>query len=252
MQTQSVPVDYALFTCNLIGQLSLRGVSVLFSAGDNGVGAGCLAPDLKTVEFDAHFPATCPWVTSVGSTANLGPEVAYSGSQGGFSKYFSRPSYQDAAIGAYLGNISDETQAHYSQYTDLAGRGFPDVAAHGAGPWYEFVFLDKVKPGGGSSAATALWAGIVGLLNDARLQANKTSSLGWLNPLLYAHGELLNDITLGHSTGCDGYNQQNNESEPAGSGIIPGARWNATAGWDTTTGLGTPDFEKLKDFVVKL
>jgi tripeptidyl-peptidase-1 len=29
------------------------------------------------------------------------------------------------------------------------------------------------------------------------------------------------------------------------AGVIPGAQWNATEGWDPTTGFGVPNFEKL-------
>jgi tripeptidyl-peptidase-1 len=31
------------------------------------------------------------------------------------------------------------------------------------------------------------------------------------------------------------------------SGIVPGAHWNATVGWDPVTGFGTPNFAALKD-----
>ena len=31
-----------------------------------------------------------------------------------------------------------------------------------------------------------------------------------------------------------------------GANLIPGVGWNATEGWDPATGLGFPDFEKLK------
>jgi len=40
---------------------------------------------------------------------------------------------------------------------------------------------------GGTSCATPTFAGIVGLLNDLRAQANKPP-LGFLNPLLYSIG----------------------------------------------------------------
>jgi tripeptidyl-peptidase-1 len=78
----------------------------------------------------------------------------------------------------------------------------------------------------------------VALLNDALLRAHKPA-LGFLNPFLYEIGYRgLNDITGGQSNGCQGY--------------IPGAHWNATKGWDPTTGLGTPDFQKLKEIVLAL
>ena len=49
--------------------------------------------------------------------------------------------------------------------------------------------------------------------------------------------------------GCDGINPQSGQPVPGGS-IIPYANWNATVGWDPVTGLGTPNFEKLKDLVL--
>lgn len=233
--------------------LGLKGITVLESSGDLGVGAGCLAPNNKTVEFNAIFPATCPYLTSVGGTVNVTPEVAWNGSSGGFSKYFPRPAYQDAAVGTYLATeVSAATRAYYGQYTNFNGRGFPDVAAHSVSPDYEIIYDGQKYPSGGTSAASPVWAGVVGLLNDARFRAGK-GSLGWLNPLLYMYGaKALTDITAGYSIGCNGYDTQSGAAEPSGSGIVPGARWNATEGWDPVTGFGTPDFQKLKTLVLGL
>lgn len=241
-----------MLTCNLIGQLGLQGITVLESSGDLGVGAGCLAPDNKTVEFNAIFPATCPYLTSVGGTVNVTPEIAWEGSSGGFSKYFPRPSWQDDAIATYLSKISNATIAYYGPYTNFSGRGFPDVAGHSVSPDYQVIYDGEFYGSGGTSAAAPVWAGIVGLLNDARLRAGKTT-LGWLNPLVYQYGaEVLTDITEGYAIGCNGYNTQSGGAEPAGSGIVLGARWNATELWDPTTGYGTPDFQKLKTLVLGL
>jgi hypothetical protein len=33
------------------------------------------------------------------------------------------------------------------------------------------------------------------------------------------------------------------------AGFIPGAHWNATKGWDPTTGFGTPNFKKLLSLI---
>ncbi|KAI1258857.1 peptidase S8/S53 domain-containing protein [Xylariaceae sp. FL1019] len=251
-EEDSVPYDYAVLTCNLIGMLGLRGITVIESSGDLGVGAGCLAPDYETVEFNAIFPATCPYITAVGGTVDVTPEIAWVGSSGGFSNYFTQPDWQSAAISAYLTTVSNETYAYYGQYTNWTGRGFPDVAGHSVSPDYQVIYDGEPSPSGGTSAAAPVWAGIVGLLNDARLQAGK-SSLGFLNPLIYQYGpDVLIDITGGYAKGCDGQNTQSGGSEPAGSGIVPGARWNATEGWDPTTGYGTPDFQKLKDLVLSL
>ncbi|KAK8914948.1 Tripeptidyl-peptidase [Metarhizium anisopliae BRIP 53293] len=251
-QEDSVPIRYALLTCNLIGFLGLRGVTVVQSSGDTGVGSGCLAPDFGTAEFYPIFPATCPWVTSVGGTVGFSPESAWKGSSGGFSRYFSRPSYQDATVSRYMDMVASETYAYYGKYTNWNGRAFPDVAAHSLSPDFQVVYRGLVAMSGGTSASAPVWAGIVALLNDARLRAGKPV-LGWLNPLLYARGFLsLNDITEGFSEGCHGINPGTNATEPDGAGIIPGARWNATIGWDPVTGLGTPDFQKLKHLVLSL
>ena len=235
----------------MIGFLGLRGMSVIGSSGDVGVGSGCLAPDNKTVEFNAKFPSTCPFVTSVGGTMSLEPEIAWDASSGGFSKYFPRPAYQDAAVQTYLSTLSDETKTYYTQYTNFAGRGFPDVAAH-ALPNYWVYYAGKQYQSGGTSGAAPVFAAIVGLLNDARLRDGK-SALGFLNPFLYAGGfSALTDVTEGATMGCNGTNVQTSKPEPAGSGIVPGARWNATPGWDPTTGWGTPDFVQLKNAVMVL
>lgn len=96
----------------------------------------------------------------------------------------------------------------------------------------------------GTSGASPVFAGVVALLNDARLRANKTS-LGFLNPWLYSSGyKSLNDITSGEAVGCQG--------DVEGAGVIPWASWNATTGWDPATGLGTPNFAKLKEAALAL
>jgi tripeptidyl-peptidase I len=86
-------------------------------------------------------------------------------------------------------------------------------------------------------------AGIIGLLNDARFKAG-LPSVGFVNPWLYESGnDFIVDITGGAARGCDGTNHQQGK-KIEGAGIIPGAFWNATAGWDPVTGLGIPDFQK--------
>ncbi|KAI2643161.1 subtilisin-like protein [Xylaria nigripes] len=238
---QSVPKSYALTVCNLIAQLSSRGVSVLFSSGDFGVGSACLSNDGKnTTMFQPQYPATCPWVTSVGATQFLNETAAFF-SSGGFSNIWSRPSWQDAAVKAYLERIGDKNKPYYN----VKGRGFPDVSAQGV----DYAVYDKGRLVGldGTSCASPAFAGIIGLLNDARLRANKTT-LGFLNPLLYQNPNALNDVTLGGSTGCDGLSSF--RGLPNGSPIIPFASWNATPGWDPVSGLGTPNFPALHKLVM--
>ncbi|KAF5868300.1 putative tripeptidyl peptidase a protein [Botrytis fragariae] len=235
----TVPYAYAVRVCNLIGIMGLRGISVLESSGDTGVGAGCVANDgLNTPYFQPQFPA-------------VAPEVAWDDGSGGFSNYFSTAWYQVAAVDEYLSkHISPSTKEYYESYTNFSGRGFPDISAHSLTPDYQVVYDGELSPSGGTSAAAPVLAGILGLLNDARFKAGKPA-LGFVNPLLYLLGTgALNDITGGASVGCNGVNGQTGATVPGGA-VIPYASWNATTGWDPVTGLGTPNFEKLKALVLK-
>ncbi|KAH9022342.1 Pro-kumamolisin, activation domain-containing protein [Lactarius pseudohatsudake] len=72
---RSVPREYARALCILFAQLGTRGVSVLFPAGDNGVGENCEDAS-RYVRFVPEFPASCPYLTSVGGTTDYDPEVA--------------------------------------------------------------------------------------------------------------------------------------------------------------------------------
>ncbi|PYH87359.1 subtilisin-like protein, partial [Aspergillus ellipticus CBS 707.79] len=240
---------YAKRVCNLIGLVGLRGISVLESSGDEGIGSACRAVD-GSPQFQPIFPATCPYVTAVGGTQSYAPEIAWTGSSGGFSNYFERAWFQREAVGDYLKyHISNETKRYYSQYANFSGRGFPDYA--NAGNRYEVVYYGELYGTGGTSAASPMFSALIGMLNDARFKAGK-SALGYLNPLLYSVGfQALLDVTLGQSVGCDGTDPQSGETVP-GAGIIPYAHWNATEGWDPVTGLGLPDFQKLLDLVLEL
>ncbi|PVH98258.1 tripeptidyl-peptidase-like protein [Periconia macrospinosa] len=233
---QSVPVEYSKKVCDLIGQLGTRGVSVIFSSGDTGVGGACQTNDGKnTTRFLPIFPAACPYVTSVGGTVNVEPEIAVDFSSGGFSDIWPRPAYQESAVSSYLSKLGSRWENLYNP----KGRGFPDIAAQGL----RFRIVDKGTEFhiGGTSASAPVVASIVGLLNNARLSSGQ-SALGFLNPWLYSTGyKGLNDITGGGSSGCTGTDPYSGLKTP----FIPYASWNATEGWDPVTGLGTPDFGKL-------
>ena len=120
----------------------------------------------------------------------------------------------------------------------------PPALEHCTFPWRAPILeltgiacVVSVGAADGTSAAVPVIAAVVALLNDARTQAGKPS-LGFLNPLIYSILDqglgLFNDITLGHNPGC-------------GS---PGF-W-AHEGWDPVTGAGTPDFGRLREYVVGL
>lgn len=70
---QSVPESFNRQVCQMFAQLGTRGVSILFSSGDTGVGSACQTNDGKnTTRFLPIFPAACPYVTSGKSFLSLG------------------------------------------------------------------------------------------------------------------------------------------------------------------------------------
>ncbi|KAH9063975.1 subtilisin-like protein [Lactarius vividus] len=221
---QTFPPDYAKSVCELFGQLAARGVSMLFASGDGGVGSGdCKKNDGSgVVQFQPTFPATCPWVTSVGGTMNR-PEIAASLSSGGFSNVFKRPVYQTDAVLGFFQQLGNQ----YSGLYNSSSRGFPDVAAQAMG--FVLVVDGELELMEGTSCSAPVVAGIISLLNDYQLSKNRPV-LGFLNPWLYGTANQgFNDITSGSNPGC-GTN---------GFSALPG--------WDPVTGLGTPDFRRLLD-----
>jgi tripeptidyl-peptidase I len=66
---QTVPRRYAKRVCTSIALMGLRGITILESSGDTGIGSGCLHNDGSgKSRFDPQFPSTCPWITAVGGT----------------------------------------------------------------------------------------------------------------------------------------------------------------------------------------
>ncbi|KAH9163505.1 subtilisin-like protein [Lactarius sanguifluus] len=219
------PLEYASSLCTLFAQLGLRGVSILVSSGDDGVGRGDCRDNSGSVRFTPTFPASCPWVTSVGGTVLHNPEVAMYMSGGGFSMHFTRPNYQEDVVAPFLGSLGNE---HAGLYNPL-GRGIPDISAQAS--LCEFVHEATHLTVTGTSVSAPIVAGIVSLLNDYLISTGR-HRLGFLNVLLYGDGRNgINDITSGSNPGC-GTN---------GFTAIPG--------WDPVTGMGTPNFISLQDIL---
>ncbi|KZT71778.1 family S53 protease [Daedalea quercina L-15889] len=180
-------------------------------------------PEETCSTFIPTFPSGCPFLTSVGGTYII-PEEAANFSSGGFSNYFDRPSYQDAAVSSYLDILGDINAGLYN----ASGRAYPDVAAYAY--HYTYINAGEELAGSGTSAAAPTFASVISLLNG-ELLATGRSTLGFLNPWLYSTGaSALNDITTGNNYACSNFT----------------TGFNATAGWDPVTGLGTPNYPKLK------
>ncbi|ORY17869.1 peptidase S8/S53 domain-containing protein [Clohesyomyces aquaticus] len=224
----TVPLSYATAGCNLFSQLGARGVSILVSSGDSGVGDTCTVGGKP--QFTTAFPAACPWITSVGGTTGNSPEAAWSGGGGGFSEIFGRPSYQNATVNNWL--ATDTTHAAVTKYFNASGRAYPDISAQATN--FVITVGGSSTSVSGTSCSAPTTAGIIQLLNSGRIAAGK-KGLGFLNPWLYNTASAgFTDIRSGKITGC--------------GGSISGAGFSAVSGWDPATGLGTPNYGKLVEF----
>ncbi|KAK8017805.1 hypothetical protein PG993_014131 [Apiospora rasikravindrae] len=234
-------------------KLGLQGVTVLYSSGDFGVAGNnnrCIGNGTfvngTSGAFNPSFPGTCPYITSVGATqvptgtnilqelaSKVQPEVACETvikSGGGFSNVFPMPSYQADAVSHYLKTYPPPHGADRYNNTGCS-RAFPDVSANGAN--YMVAVLTSFHKVYGTSASTPTFGAVITLINERRLALGK-GPVGFLNPALYAHPDVMNDITRGANPGC-------------GTGGFA-----ATPGWDPVTGLGTPNFPKMLDMFLRL
>jgi uncharacterized delta-60 repeat protein len=187
--------------------MAAAGVTVYVSSGDHGSNEGG--------QLQVSYYASDPSVTSVGGTSvsfNTPPygffiETAWSGSGGGVSINFNRPSWQ-AGTGVPAG-----TQ-----------RMVPDVAAAADPNTGALVVLNgDFQQIGGTSWSAPMWAGFSARLNQALIAAGQPT-LGLLGPKVYPliGTPSFRDITYG-SNGAYG----------------------ATVGYDLCTGIGVPQLVNL-------
>jgi len=229
-------------------KLGTRGLTIVFASGDSG--AGCQGNGVESpmgvkdcdCTFYPSFPATCPYVLTVGATkflsGNTGPEgaVVAFGSGGGFSQLFPTQSYQTTAVASYLASGVSMPEACAF---NASGRSTPDVSALGD-VHFQVINGGKKISVGGTSASSPSFSAILTLLNDIRLN-NKKSTLGFANIWIYqtaaANPTAFFDVTVGN----------NNTPGCCKSGKISG--FDCAVGYDPVTGVGTPNYEVLATLV---
>ena len=143
---------------------------------------------------------------------------------GGMSGWFPRPSFQDRITASAA---ADTWRAKPG--ADHDGRWIPDVAALAAfTPGYAIELGGEAFTGGGTSAATPVWAALL-----TRIALHAGRPLGRVAPLLYslAGTPALRDVVSG----------DNDPAPPAGDS----PHYAAGPGWDACTGLGVPDGTSL-------
>jgi len=243
-------------------KIGVRGTSIIVASGDSGAN-GRTDPDCTLSYLKPDYPAASPYVTAVGATQlnnpvyklknappvcsgqgyscpSGGTEVAVSydvanfASGGGFSNYAPMPSYQSAAVGAYLSGGASLPPASYFNATN---RGYPDVAAIGTAV---LIYQQGVQSVGGTSCSAPEFAGIAAILNQASIKKSG-SALGFLNPFLYqafaASPANFHDITVG----------DNKCTEDGCSSSCEG--FVCAPGWDPVTGLGSPNTAALLKYI---
>jgi len=244
-------------------KLGARGVSIFVASGDGGV---CDGHGYPTCVYRPVFPASSPYVTTVGGT--MGPEsglpervcnIPDSGSYtagGGFSERFPLPAWQKQAVSDYL---RSDVGKSLTPGFNASSRAYPDVAF--ASNNFEVVIGGALYPMiGGTSAAAPSLGGLFSLVN-ARRKAQGKGSVGFVNPTLYAAGsqDCCNDITEGANT-CTRqpptFYACSRKCSPRSYGAFMTctnacldqtckAGFIATKGWDAASGLGSPDYQKL-------
>lgn len=202
------------------------------------------------------FPASSPYVTALGATQGPesgDPEIACQSQEsgvittgGGFSTYYAQPSWQTDAVAQYFATLPTDQQP--TDGYNPQGRAYPDVALIGVK--YQVVIEDHLVSLYGTSASAPVFAAMISLINAARAGQNKTS-VGFINPTLYAYGpgntfgengtefNPYNDITSG-SNFCTAYD---GSVDPAVTCCDSG--FYTAESWDPVTGFGSVFFPNL-------
>jgi kumamolisin len=195
------------------------GVTVCVASGDNGSSDG-----VSDGSDHVDFPSSSPYALACGGTSlrasggKISSEVVWNNgaangaSGGGISSFFALPSWQAGL----------KAQNNQGQSTALTMRGLPDVAGDADPETGYAVRVDGTDTViGGTSAVAPLWAALVARLNQA-----SGKPAGYLNPQLYQNPTALRDITSGNNGDFD-----------------------AAAGWDACTGLGSPNGAALNGVI---
>jgi subtilase family serine protease len=208
-------------------QFATQGQTFFIASGDDGAYTGFKVP--------LEPPCDSTNITVVGGTTltTTGPQGSWTGetvwswftqpfegltdkaSSGGISSTYHLPAWQQGL--ATSGNMGSSSF-----------RNIPDVAMV-ANAIFLYADNGSIYLAGGTSAAAPLWAGFAALVNQHGA-AHSQSSLGFLNPTLYAIGNGasytsdFHDVTSGNNTN-----------------LSSKTKFFATTGYDLCTGWGSPN-----------
>ncbi len=253
--TELLPKGYVKPFEDTLVQAAAEGIGVYFSSGDNG-------DETSSFGFaTADWPASSPWVTTVGGTS-LGVDASnaraletgwgtsnYScdattlvctnagwiyGAGGGVSQLFAEPWYQSAAGLSFSGRAEPDVAALADPQTGLLvgqTQTFPD------GTYYDEYRI------GGTSLASPIFAGMMALLDQKAGHPH-----GFANPLFYANPGAFYDVqpvktAVARRNFANGVDASNGTADFLRTfDDYSGSPTQHTApGWDNVTGLGTPN-----------
>ena len=225
--TFTSPAEIRELSASIYPALKAAGIPVLSASGDSGPTDFTLDMTKLYDRPVTVWPASDPLVTAVGGTTlGVGPsgirvesDTGWSGSGaggGGRSEVFALPTFQSALVGG------------------TGGRAVPDVSIV-ADPATGFLTyctypVPVWSPGGGTSLAAPVLAGIVALAEQAA-----GARVGYLNDALYS---LAAGPDHGAANGIVDVTRGSNELTSKRV-TVPGYR--AVSGYDLATGLGTID-----------
>jgi kumamolisin len=228
----------------VFGAMKLRVIQhALLAASRMGVTTCCSTGDLGSSNSsrpgnvaNVNFPASSPSVLACGGTylrrsgGRPASENAWKenllgltmATGGGMSGYFPQPGYQASVVPAHAaGTWTDGKDG------DFSGRWIPDVAASASfDPGVALTVGGQDFGGGGTSAATPIWAALV-----TRITAALGHPAGHLGPVLYGN------LAAGACRNVTG-----------GDNDVTGGKlgfYRAEPGWNACTGLGAPVGERL-------
>ncbi len=244
---------------SLAQQANAQGITWIASSGDSGA-AGCDDPKAKVAVkgLGVNIPASIPEVTAIGgsefaegagtfwaTTTNANgssalsyiPETAWNdttgdsvltGSGGGVSKYYTKPSWQSG------------TGVPNDGMRDVPDLSFTASPSHDG---YLFYTGGSLQAVGGTSVPTPMFAGVVALLNQNLVKKGilAKAGLGNINPNLYQLAQsgsgVFHDITSGSNIVPCTVGTPNCTTGSLG--------YSAGIGYDLVTGLGSADIGKL-------
>jgi hypothetical protein len=228
--------------------MTASGITVVVSSGDSGAGFQTAAPLVS-------YPASSPYVVSVGATAQRRIEdgsvvqAACSAADGNvittggaFSQFFDVPEYQASAVKNYV----DAHPGYPAYQMSASQRAVPDIATIGA--WVNILISNGTIPVFGTSIAAPVLSSMISLANDKRREQG-LGPIALANWMIYKAWEsdayVFDDVNLGSNCAGEQY------LFPAN---FPTYGWdacfNATIGWDPVSGVGAPRYLAFKAFAL--